>query len=536
MPEEAPTLLRLALDTLLRHHRGEHPQSSRMAAEKAGGAFWAGKASVEDEPTALPQLPLPVDVKLNALAQLRAAGSLDDASLLLLCDPSIGSLNLRGARQLTGGGSLCHLDALCPRLATLDLSWCWQLEDADLVELPSSLPLESLSLRGCRRLSAAAVWTLVGRLRALRCLRLCGCDELDTAPPREPPLRLEALSISGTALDSKALAQLSVACPSLRAIVLRDSAAVDDAVVGTLLRRCAQLQHLDLCGCGGVRGTFLLRAGHENLQSLLLGNCGALGSAVVRRPSRASRRVLRAGASALDGLAGQAGLVTGAVGGAPTVTGGLQRAAQWLRGGHDASSSDDNDSDEERPLDHALVGELTRGRSNGVGFPLLSRLVLVGGGWLRAPFVAAAAERCPALVELIIGVHGGLSPGGRFVRSPLPHLLELTLVRCEASASTLACLKACPHLRKLTLRRCTGFGAAAAEELHGLTALRTVALCGVKPHGDGVDVESEEAWLDGVRAATPAHAALEVVESVDAGAAGESVDRWASSVADADAF
>ena len=71
MPEEAPTLLRLALDTLLRHHRGEHPQSSRMAAEKAGGAFWAGKASVEDEPMALPQLPLPVDVKLNALAQLR---------------------------------------------------------------------------------------------------------------------------------------------------------------------------------------------------------------------------------------------------------------------------------------------------------------------------------------------------------------------------------------------------------------------------------------------------------------------------------
>ena len=33
-----------------------------------------------------------------------------------------------------------------------------------------------------------------------------------------------------------------------------------------------------------------------------------------------------------------------------------------------------------------------------------------------------------------------------------------------------------------------------------------------------------------------AYAALEVVESVDAGAAGESVDRWASSVADADAF
>ena len=58
----------------------------------------------------------------------------------------------------------------------------------------------------------------------------------------------------------------------------------------------------------------------------------------------------------------------------------------------------------------------------------------------------------------------------------------------------------------------------------------------MKPHGDGGDVESEEAWLDGVRAATPAHAALEVVESVDAGAAAESVDRWASSVADADAF
>ena len=36
--------------------------------------------------------------------------------------------------------------------------------------------------------------------------------------------------------------------------------------------------------------------------------------------------------------------------------------------------------------------------------------------------------------------------------------------------------------------------------------------------------------------AQPAHAALEVVESVDAGAAAESVDRWASSVADADAF
>ena len=48
---------------------------------------------------------------------------------------------------------------------------------------------------------------------------------------------------------------------------------------------------------------------------------------------------------------------------------------------------------------------------------------------------------------------------------------------------------------------------------------------------DGGDVESEEVWLDGVRAATPAHAALEVVESVDAGAAAESVDRWASSVA-----
>ena len=80
------------------------------------------------------------------------------------------------------------------------------------------------------------------------------------------------------------------------------------------------------------------------------------------------------------------------------------------------------------------------------------------------------------------------------------------------------------------LRRRGGGGAPRIAEL------RTVALCGVKPLTDGVDVESEEAWLDGVRAATPAHAALEVVESVDAGAAAESVDRWASSVADADAF
>ena len=414
---------------------------------------------------------------------LRAAGSLDDASLLLLCDPSIGSLNLRGARQLTGGGSLCHLDALCPRLATLDLSWCWQLEDADIAELPSSL---------AARVAFAARLPPPQRGRCL--------DARRPAPrtPMPAPLWLRraghraaarAAASPRGALHLRHRARLEGARAAIRCMPV---AAGDRAARQRGRRRRRRGHAAAPLRAAAALGPLRLRRRARHLSAArcrprepAVTSAGQLwcrsAARCVRRPSRASRRVLRAGASALDGLAGQAGLVTGAVGGAPTVTGGLQRAAQWLRGGHDASSSDDNDSDEERPLDHALVGELTRGRSNGVGFPLLSRLVLVGGGWLRAPFVAAAAERCPALVELIIGVHGGLSPGGRFVRSPLPHLLELTLVRCEASATTLACLKACPHLRKLTLRRCAGFGAAAAEELHGLTELRTVALCGVKP-------------------------------------------------------
>ena len=290
---------------------------------------------------------------------------------------------------------------------------------------------------------------------------------------------------------------------------------------------------LDLCSCGGVRGTFCCALPATRTCSRFCSATAALSAArwcadlarVAARPPRGCLRSRRAGGSGgprhrrrrrrADGDRRPA------------------RAAQWLRGGHDASSSDDNDSDE-RPLDHALVGELT-----------------AAAGRCRLPAaVAARARRRRVAARTLRRRRRRAVPGARrahhrrprrafagrplcarHYRTPGAHTRAL-----RGSAPTLACLKACPHLRKLTLRRCAGFGAAAAEELHGLTELRTVALCGVKPLTDGVDVESAEAWLDGVRAATPAHAALEVVESVDAGAAAESVDRWASSVADADAF
>lgn len=225
--EEPPSLLQLSLDALV---HGVSTGSTLVRrdgtlARAAGGSFWLSEddQAADAQLHSLALLPIPLDVKLRVLNELRVGGVLDDARLLLLADASLTSLELSGCRQVTAEG-LRALGECCPQLAAISLDWCFQLGDAHVDAIASSFSaLRTLSLRGCRHLSGAAIARVVERAPALRVLDISECVRAAAelaGGARRVGGRLRELSVLGNSVldDASQLLSLARAFPTVRVI------------------------------------------------------------------------------------------------------------------------------------------------------------------------------------------------------------------------------------------------------------------------------------------------------------------------------
>ena len=91
--ERVPSLLSLTISALLRPTNESELRSRKRSSGDFGGSFF-GTPSSEEPVIILEPLPLPVEVKMTHIRQLRIGGMLGDAALLRLTDASFSTLNL----------------------------------------------------------------------------------------------------------------------------------------------------------------------------------------------------------------------------------------------------------------------------------------------------------------------------------------------------------------------------------------------------------------------------------------------------------
>ena len=180
-----PSLLSMCLDELTR----KADIVSAMLPQRSGpGSFWSTplEERASSTPIEITQLPLPPEVKREAIRSLRTAGMLRDAALLRLTDAGFESLNLAGCRSIRGE-ALLFLPPLCPALTALDLSWDSQLQDDILSRIGAWPSLKALSLRGCWRCTAACAAEALSH-QQMPSLTVLRADDLLLIPSDSSPL------------------------------------------------------------------------------------------------------------------------------------------------------------------------------------------------------------------------------------------------------------------------------------------------------------------------------------------------------------
>ena len=458
-----PSLLSLTLDALTRR------TGNGGASSSTGGSFWGGESRAPD---AIPIQPLPLhaDVKLKCIESLRAGGILADEALLRLTDVGYLHLNLASCRLLSGD-SLSHLAALCPSLTALDLSWCVQLRDDDLLDenerlvLPPSL--RALSLRGCFRLERvpAALQHHHHQLTAVRldCLPSFEGARLRAAAP--PPSRLTILEGSASSASHADLSALSRSSwrGTLRVLLLRDASELDDLHVRTLLRACPVLEHVELRGGDAqrLRASFLLAgAASASLQVLRLDGpmIGACDAAAEGPAATAAQAAAQATAQLMPT--------------AWTTTSAGQALSHLAESGAAVA-----------PALSALTRALATARtaSSHPAFPRLHSLQLAGAEQLRlapAAYYRHVLSLTPSLRVLDLAPQRALAAGdGGLISNAMPHLRVLRLARTRLGTGLAAeIVEHCSALESLRLYRCRGFDAAFTAALRALPTWHTLEL------------------------------------------------------------
>ncbi|XP_060075518.1 F-box/LRR-repeat protein 20-like [Ylistrum balloti] len=140
--------------------------------------------------------------------------------------PNLKSLNLLGSSKLTGN-ALLELSQGCIRMESLDLSYCYGLQESPDNEFLWTLPtsLTNLSLCGVMLSDEALLVETLQRLKRLKSVRLCGIPALNdkTLPKILQHLggNLEMIDISGSrTLTDEGLAAVATYCTSLRELDL----------------------------------------------------------------------------------------------------------------------------------------------------------------------------------------------------------------------------------------------------------------------------------------------------------------------------
>ena len=322
--------------------------------------------------------------------------------------------------------------------------------------------MEALSLRGCDRLAPSAISTMLAALPLLRALRLGSVDDVSILAVLPSPLVV--LEINGLPLGIHELKALLHACQrlgALRVLIMRDCPALDDALVGSLLRSCALLEHLDLAGCAAphLHGSFLCArgCGSRSLRELRID-----GTGLMRVPSDKCRSAAEAhGVSGLSAISSRAFDAVGRVFSALTPSTALVSTSLL-------------------PSQPPLPSRPPPAASAD-GFASLDMLSIQSVAGLDCSLVRSLLACTPRLRVLYLGVTGG---GVRIcvaalLASPLTSLVEMNLTRGELGPDLAAAFaEFCPALTTIRCIKCAHLDAAFAAALRACTALQVLEVVG----------------------------------------------------------
>eukprot|EP00887_Chlorella_sp_A99_P005316 scaffold1.g5316.t1 len=196
--------------------------------------------------------------------ELSSGHSITEAGLLLCLShcPQLRVVAVVAAAGLTG--AICGaLNRHCPLLARVSLPGWAVLTDADVAQLLGLVCLQQLDLSRGSGLSDAALLEALQASAATSRSRPSAAvaDAIRAAGPAPPHRLLRSVKLDGAARISDAGAIVLVeACAELEHLSLRRLPLVGDATAAAAMRRCANLQVLQLGGTG-VKGAFLAQLG-----------------------------------------------------------------------------------------------------------------------------------------------------------------------------------------------------------------------------------------------------------------------------------
>lgn len=182
------------------------------------------------------------------------------------------TLILSGCTKITGESikSLCENKLMINSLISIDLSYCYHLNDDDVILLVSTYHhLHKINLTGIPSLSDSSVISIANNLFSLDTLKIGHCRLVtDTAITLlTQKIWLEALDISYCRkMTDESIKLISEAYFGLKLLNLNSCVRLTDASIQYLMKYSKNLTYLDVSNCTAISSNIL-----QNYQQKLVG-------------------------------------------------------------------------------------------------------------------------------------------------------------------------------------------------------------------------------------------------------------------------
>jgi hypothetical protein len=205
----------------------------------------------EDGCEEVPMLPTRV---LPCLQKIKVSGRMDGIEdalhVLASFTPNLTQLDVHGTS--VGDSEVAEFLEHCPKLASVDCSFCPNVTNALLALMPTSLPhLQSVKLLGAPvQLFDVDAAQLVSKCAALSILHITAITDSGLIALAGACPQLTHLSIADPSLlTDRTIITLARNCPLLTDVFLRGRCGVTDTALTELAVRCKNLRRLGLTGC-----------------------------------------------------------------------------------------------------------------------------------------------------------------------------------------------------------------------------------------------------------------------------------------------
>ncbi|EFJ37627.1 hypothetical protein SELMODRAFT_437235 [Selaginella moellendorffii] len=192
----------------------------------------------------------------------------------------LASINLSRVGGFTSAGLGLLARSCCASLTDVDLSYCSNLKDSDVLALAQISNLQALRLTGCHSITDIGLGCLAAGCKMLKLLTLKGClgiTDIGIALVAVNCKQLRTLDLSYTEVTDEGLASIAT-LHSLEVLNLVSCNNVDDGGLRSLKRSCRSLLKLDVSRCSNVSdaGLAALATSHLSLEQLTLSYCSII--------------------------------------------------------------------------------------------------------------------------------------------------------------------------------------------------------------------------------------------------------------------